>query len=101
LSSFSKKENDYYHHHFLLGAFFFSFLLTYSIQTAASSSSIPLSPTPPDPFLLLSIHQRAHLPGIATERGLTTYSKIRHKPSYQGWMRQPSRKKSVPEKEEE
>jgi hypothetical protein len=30
------------------------------------------------------------------EHGITSYYNTRHKSSYQGWMRQPNRKKRIP-----
>lgn len=33
---------------------------------------------------------------MSMEHGLTSYRNARHKPSYQGWTRQPSKRKKVP-----
>ena len=43
------------------------------------------------------IQQTEGVPGILTEHSMTSYNKIRHKPSHQGLAMQPSRKKGVPE----
>lgn len=50
-------------------------------------------PLPPDPP---SLQRRAALPGISTEKGVTGYSKTRHKPPSHDWTRQCTRKKRVP-----
>lgn len=68
--------------------------LSHYILTAVST---PPSP-PPSAFpqfhsSSISIQKRAGLPGIETEHSITRYSKARHKPSHQGWTRQPSRRK--------
>lgn len=43
--------------------------------------------TPPSPPPLL--------PGISTEQGISSCNKTRHMASYQGWMRQPSRREKI------
>jgi hypothetical protein len=45
----------------------------------------------------VSLQRRAAgLPEISTEPSITRYNKSRHKPSYQGWIQQLSRRKWVP-----
>jgi hypothetical protein len=57
------------------------------------------------PFLFLlpqihssfvSLQKEAGLLGISTKHGITNYGKPRHIPSYQGWIRQPTRRKRIP-----
>ena len=68
------------------------FLCLYFYQ----SLPCPLSISPlPQIHSSVSLQKRAGLPRISTGLG-TTRNKARHKPSYQDWMRQPSRKKCVP-----
>lgn len=59
----------------------------YCIPNTVSHSSI--LPSLSDPLLHFFFQKRVHLPGI------TSYNKIRHKISYQGLMRQLSRRKRV------
>lgn len=73
---------------------FFFFLLSY-ITSAISllyipSSSPHKSSLSPDPLFLFRKKE------ASTEYSITRCSMTRHKPSYQGWMGQPSRKKRVP-----
>jgi hypothetical protein len=55
------------------------------------------SPLPSFQFpFSISLKKRAGLPGISTENTITRYKQSRQKFSYQGWTRQPSRRKNVP-----
>ena len=74
-------------------------LIIYYILVAVSPPSSPPSPS----LLLTQIHsssffllRRAGLPGISTKHCRASYNKTGHLPSYQGWMRQPSRRKRIP-----
>jgi hypothetical protein len=42
------------------------------------------------------LQKRADLPVMPTQHSITRCNKIRHKPSYYGWTRQPIRRKRVP-----
>jgi hypothetical protein len=60
----------------------------------------PLLPVPPSsltcPQILsssISLQKRA---GSSTKHGLASYSMTRHKPLFQGWKRQPSKRRRVP-----
>lgn len=68
-----------------------SFLSLYSTQFLPPPALYPRS-------LLLHFptKKRAGLLGISTKHGLTRCTKPKHKHSYQGWIRQPRRRKSVP-----
>lgn len=66
------------------------------IQTAVSPSSIPTSSLPLDLVLLCFSQERAGLKEISSKQGITRFNKTEHKPSYQGWSKEPSIKKSVP-----
>lgn len=74
--------------------FFYSSLIQYIWNTVAHLPTPPSSPlhlpSPQDPLL----QRRAGLPGISPERGITSYNTM-HRPSYQGWQREPSRGKWV------
>lgn len=48
----------------------------------------------------ISLQEKAGLPGISNKLGITWYNKTRHKPSHQGWKRQPSRRKRVSKESE-
>lgn len=43
----------------------------------------------------ISLQKRTGHTGTSIEHSITSYSKIRHKPSYQGWVKQPSGRKRV------
>ena len=53
----------------------------------------PVSPRSITP--LLPFKKKIGLPRVSTAHGITNYNKTRHKPSYKGWMRWPSRRKIV------
>lgn len=55
----------------------------------------PQLPSPLHPLPPISLQKRADIPEISTEHSIIKYNK-RHKPSYQGWKRQPSKRKMVP-----
>lgn len=55
------------------------------------SPPCPKSTPPSFPF-----RKKVGLSGVSTEHGIRRYSKTRHKPSYQGRMRQPGRRRRVP-----
>ena len=42
----------------------------------------------------ISLQKIARLPGISTEHSITSYNKTTHKPSYQDWVSQTSRRKN-------
>lgn len=71
------------------------------ISTPSSAPSTPPSPphlpSPPGPFPfpIVSLQKRAGIPGISIKHGITILNKSRHKPSFQGLMKQPSRRKGV------
>lgn len=80
-----------------MALFFYSPLIHY-ILTVVSPPSTPSTPTPPSLPDLLLLHcplKKAGVPEISTEYGIANYNKTRHKPSYQGWAGQPSRRKRV------
>lgn len=71
--------------------FFFFTLLSYNAsgpQPPLSASSTP-SPSPPNPFLV----GKEQASVISIEQGMMRCNKTRQKPSYQGWQRQPTRRK--------
>ena len=88
-----------------MGISFYSSLILLYYLTRISSSSTPFRhhypylPSVPEQFFQFFFFfkkekkKRVHHPGISTEHGLTIYNKTGHKPSYQGWIRQPSRRK--------
>lgn len=68
----------------------------------ASSPSPHFSQTFPSTSPLPEIHsssvtlqKRTGFPGISTKHDITSYNKTGHKFSYQNWMRQPCRRKSI------
>lgn len=59
-------------------------------------SFLPLSPLTQNQHSSISLQKSEGFPGIATDHHIASYSKTRHiPPLYQGWMKQPSRKKRV------
>lgn len=88
-----------------ISSFFLSFILIliysffiYYILTTTFSPSIPSTPLPMS--LLAQIHfsvkKRVCLPGISTKHGIISYNKTRHKPLFQDWKKQASRRKRIP-----
>ena len=79
-----------------------SSIIHYILTTVSSPSTLPSSPHPnTSPILqiyssFISLHQTPGLPGISAEPGMTIYNKTMHKPTYQGQMRQHSKRKKVP-----
>lgn len=80
-------------------------LLSYKASLRQQSSLHSLlstqCPTPSSPLPLIygssiSIWKRAGFPVITTKDYITSYNKTRHKPSYQVWIRQSSRRKRFP-----
>ena len=59
------------------------------------SSQHPL-PSIADALFCFSSEKKANFPVMSTGHSVTRCNKTRHKPSYQGWTRQPSRRKRVP-----
>lgn len=57
--------------------------------------SPPHLPVPSLPLHFLK-KKKAGLPWISTKHGITSYNKTRYIPSYQYWVRQPSKTKRVP-----
>lgn len=82
-----------------IGLSFFSSFKQY-ILTTVSPLSIPLNYAPLlSPYInssSVSHQKRAGLLGTSMEPDITSYNKARHKSSYQGRERQPSREKRVP-----
>lgn len=70
---------------------FIYYILTI-VSLPSTPSLHPLSLRSTFPFLL---KKKTCLPGLSTEHGLTSYGKTEPKPSYQGWTKQPSRRKRV------
>lgn len=79
--------------------FVYSLVFSHTIRLNRSfpflhfSQSLPHLPSPPDPVILISLQKIADLLGTSTEHGITRCNKTSHKPSYQGWTRQPSRRR--------
>lgn len=86
---------------FILQKIFISsmqFILTSASPSLHSSQSLPPPHTQTSPlsqiyYSSLSIQKRTGFLGISTKHCIT-YNKTRHLPSYQGQMRQPSRRKN-------
>lgn len=80
---------------------FYSSFMHY-IQTTVSSLSSLTSPPPPPPISHRSTpspfpsKQKCRPPRDISKHSTTSYSKTRRKPSQEGWMRQPSRRKRFP-----
>lgn len=83
--------------------FFFCILFSY-----ITSQPVPLHPFlpvfphphlpfPPDPFRLLIPSEKSGLPRVINQTLHKKSSKARHIPSHQGWTRQSSRTKGVPQ----
>ena len=50
--------------------------------------------------LCSSFRKRVSHPGISTTHGITRYKKTKHKPSYQSWEKQPTRREKFPKRKE-
>ena len=69
----------------------FIFFLSYNISSIRS--------TPSCLFLVhssISLQKKQNLQGIATQHSIIGYSKTRHRPSIQCWVKQPSRREKFP-----
>ena len=79
--------------------FFFTVFILFSSTTSQLQFPLPLplSSTSPCPHIysLLSVQKRTGFFQMSTEHCIKSYNKTRHKPSYQGWMWQLSKRKSV------
>jgi hypothetical protein len=67
------------------------------ISTTASSFSISTPHIPPDLLLLCLPSEKGSSPSDInrTQYSIIRCNNTRHKPSYQGWMKQPSRRKMI------
>lgn len=74
----------------------FSHILYSDCRFPISSLTSPPSP-PPGSMPFTSPQKRVGLSGTSSKYGITNYNRTRHIFSGQGWMRQPSRRKRVPE----
>lgn len=66
--------------------FFFNLFFSHILH----SDWVLIPPTPSlsiPPLFLFRKGQASYLPEISTKHGITSYNKIRHFPSYQGWIR--------------
>lgn len=78
---------------------FFNLLFSHIIQLASRLLHllpVCLHPPPPIHYSSISFEKIPGLPEIATKLCIRSCNKTRHKPSYQAWTRQPSRKKKGP-----
>ena len=83
---------------FSIKSFIFSSFLYYILVKLPFPAILPVTPTylpaPQDSHFLISLQKRAGLPGISTKH-VKSYNKTRHIAYYQGWSKQPRRRKTV------
>lgn len=80
---------------FLFIYFFIQYILIIvSTPSTLPSTSFPYLSSPlQNHSSSISLQKRASIPGILTKHTIKRYNTTRHKPLYQSWMRQHSRKK--------
>ena len=97
------RNGFFFFNYYFLRLLFFSHILL-SLHLNRSLPSLPFPqvsslhfPFPPNSPHFASPQKRAALPGTSTKYSITSYNKTRHIFSRQSWVRQPSRRKRVPE----
>lgn len=92
-------------HIIFLFILFFNFYFLLSYNTFRSQLSLPSSLPAPPPLLSSRStpppRKKQVFQGCRTKHSTAGSSKIRHKPSHQGWVRQPSRRKGSQEQGKE
>lgn len=79
--------------------FIYLFFIQYILIIVSTPSTLPSTSFPylssplQNHSSSISLQKRASIPGILTKHTIKRYNKTRHKPLYQSWMRQHSRKK--------